>query len=373
MRLTVHLVTGSNGFLGPFVVDRLLARGATEVRCLVLPGTSRARLDEVASRHPGADVRVVEGNLASVEACAALLPGVDVVIHLAAAMKGSAEVIFGSTVVATQNLLEAARAAGTRPRLDARSGSALAPPDPSAERRPAGGSVRFVHCSSFAVYGVADLPKGTTIDETTPLEPHPDRRDLYAQAKLRQERMFHEYAAQHGIPVAIARPGVIYGPGGPAMSSRVGFFAKGLFVELGGKNLLPLSYVENTAEALAVIAERAKYTGDVYNVHDDELLSSEDYLHRYDREVRHVRALRLPYPATKAIAQVLGALRSASRGRVPAPLSPYAVDTTWKRHRFSNARLHAIGWSPRVSTDEGLRRTFAWLRDQPPEKQGATA
>lgn len=347
MGLTVHLVTGSNGFLGPFVVDRLLARGATEVRCLVLPGTPRGRLDEVASRHPGADVRVVEGNLASVEACAALLPGVDVVVHLAAAMKGSAEVIFGSTVVATQNLLEAARAADRPP--------------------------RFVHCSSFAVYGVADLPKGATIDETTPLEPHPDRRDLYAQAKLRQERMFHEYAAQHGIQVAIARPGVIYGPGGPAMSSRVGFFARGLFVELGGKNLLPLSYVENTAEALAVIAERARFNGDVYNVHDDELLSCEDYLHRFDREVRPVRALRLPYPATKAIAQVLGALRAASRGRVPAPLSPYAVDTTWKKHRFSNTRLHAIGWSPRVSTDEGLRRTFAWLRDQPPERQGATA
>jgi nucleoside-diphosphate-sugar epimerase len=345
--LTVHLVTGSNGFLGPFVVDRLLARGSAEVRCLVLPGTSRARLDEVAARHPGAELRVVEGGLDSVESCAALLPGVDVVVHLAAAMKGTPEVIFGSTVVATQNLLEAIRAR---------------------ERPP-----RVVHCSSFAVYGVADLPKGSTIDETTPLEPHPDRRDLYAQAKLRQERLFHEYADQHGVRVSIARPGVIYGPGGPAMSSRVGFFARGLFVELGGKNLLPLAYVENCAEALAVIAERGKFAGDVYNVHDDELLSCEDYLHRFDREVRHVRALRLPYPATKAIAQVLGALRAASRGRVPAPLSPYAVDTTWKKHRFSNARLHAIGWSPRVSTDEGLRRTFAWLRDQPPERQGGVA
>jgi nucleoside-diphosphate-sugar epimerase len=347
--LTVHLVTGSNGFLGPFVVDRLLGRGSSEVRCLVLPGTSRARLDEVAAQHPGADLRVVEGHLSSVEECAKLLPGVDVVVHLAAAMKGTPEHIFSSTVVATQNLLEAIRHA------------------------PEGQRPRVVHCSSFAVYGVADLPRGSTIDETTPLEPHPDRRDLYAQAKLRQEKLFHEYATQHGLQAAIARPGVIYGPGGPPMSSRVGFFARGVFVELGGKNLLPLSYVENCAEALAVIAERGRFTCDIYNVHDDELLSCDAYLDRFERDVRKVRTVRLPYGATRAIAQVLGALRTASRGRLPAPLSPYAVDTTWKKHRFSNARLHAIGWSPRVSTDEGLRRTFSWLRDQPPERQGAVA
>ena len=89
-----------------------------------------------------ADLRVVEGELSTVEAAAAVLPGVDVVVHLAAAMKGTPDHIFGSTVVATQNLLEAAR---------------------RAEKRP-----RFVHCSSFAVYGVAELPRGAVIDETTP-------------------------------------------------------------------------------------------------------------------------------------------------------------------------------------------------------------
>ncbi len=350
--MTVHLVTGSNGFLGPFVVDRLLARGSSGVRCLVLPGTPRGRLDHVAAEHPGGELRVVEGSLASVEECAKLLAGVDVIIHLAAAMKGTPEHVFGSTVVATQHLLEAIRHL------------------PEGAPRP-----RVVHCSSFAVYGVADLPRGSIIDETTPLEPHPDRRDVYAQAKLRQERLFHEYATQHGLRVSIARPGVIYGPGGPPMSSRVGFFARGVFVELGGKNLLPLSYAENTAEALAVIAERGKFDCDIYNVHDDELLSCDAYLERFERDVRPVRTVRLPYAATKAIARVLGALRSASKGRfsTPAPLSPYAVDTTWKKHRFSNARLHAIGWSPRVATDEGLRRTFSWLRDQPPERQRAAS
>jgi len=343
--LTVHLVTGSNGFLGPVVVDRLLARGSSEVRCLVLAGTSRGRLDEVAARHPGANLRVVEGSLASQESCAKLLVGVDVIVHLAAAMKGTPEQIFGSTVVATQNLLEAIRH--------------LPPTKEGGAPRP-----RIVHCSSFSVYGVADLPKGALIDETSPLEPHPDRRDLYAQAKLKQERLIHAYATQHGLQATIARPGVIYGPGGPAMSSRVGLFARGLFVQLGGKNLLPLSYVENCADALAVMAERARFACDVYNVHDDELLSCDAYLERFERDVTNLHAVRLPFFATKAVAGAMSTLRSWSKGRFPAPLSPYAVDTTWKRHRFSNARLHALGWSPRISTEEGLVRTFAWLREQ---------
>lgn len=339
--MTVHLVTGSNGFLGPVVVDRLLARGSSEVRCLVISGSSRGRLDEVAARHPGANLRVVVGSLESEETCAKLLRGVDVIVHLAAAMKGTPEQIFGSTVVATQHLLEAIRHL------------------PEGTPRP-----RFVHCSSFSVYGVADLPEGALIDETTPLEPHPDRRDLYAQAKLRQERLVHEYATQHGLAATIARPGVVYGPGGPAMSSRVGLFARGLFVQLGGQNLLPLSYVENCADALAVMAERARFTCDVYNVHDDDLLSCDAYLERFERDVAHLHAVRLPYFAIKAVAGAMSTLRSWSKGRFPAPLSPYAVDTTWKRHRFSNARLHALGWSPRVSTDEGLVRTFAWLRER---------
>ena len=52
----------------------------------------------------------------------------------------------------------------------------------------AGWKGRFVHVSSFAVYAFNQLPAGATVDEETPLEPDPGRRDDYAWTKLLQER-----------------------------------------------------------------------------------------------------------------------------------------------------------------------------------------
>ena len=111
-------------------------------------------------------------------------------------------------------------------------------------------SGRFVLVSSFGVYGVADLPRGHLLDESTPLEPHPERRDLYSQAKLRQEKLFREYEPKLGLDLVVVRPGVIYGPGGNAMSSRVGLDVFGVFLDMGRKNILPLTYVENCAYQL---------------------------------------------------------------------------------------------------------------------------
>jgi nucleoside-diphosphate-sugar epimerase len=34
----------------------------------------------------------------------------------------------------------------------------------------------------------------------------------------------------------------------------------------------------------------------------------------------------------------------------------------WKGNRFSNAKLRSLGFAPIVPTDEGLRRTFEYLR-----------
>src|SRR5204862_5238265 len=122
-----------------------------------------------------------------------------------------------NTVVASKNLLEAI-AAADRP-------------------------IKVVLVSSFGVYGVAGLPRGHVVDEETPLEPHPERRDLYSQAKLRQEKLFREYQAKAGFPLVVLRPGVIYGPRGSRISTRVGLNLMGIFLHLGGDNLLPLTYV----------------------------------------------------------------------------------------------------------------------------------
>jgi nucleoside-diphosphate-sugar epimerase len=329
------LLTGGTGFLGPHVLDKLLASGETDIRCLVRAGSSRARIDEVLQKRH-ATVEVVGGSLTSPQAASKLLDGVDVVYHVAAALKGQPADMFANTVVSSKNLLEGILLQG----------------------RP----IKTVLVSSFSVYGAADLPRGGVVDETTPLESRPEKRDLYGQCKLRQEQLFWEYHRQKRVPLTVLRPGVIYGPRGSALSSRIGLRMPGIFLFMGGNNLLPLTYVENCAEAIVQAGRKAPGNGEVYNVVDDELMSCREFFRRYRHEVEPLRSITLPYPLLKAASSLVERYHVYSRGQLPAILTPYKVAAIWKGTTFDNQRLKALGWRPTVSTEEGIRRTFDDLR-----------
>lgn len=334
--MSAMLVTGSNGFLGVATAERLLARGTKKVRFLVRAGSDRRRLDKVLAKYPNSDARVVTGGLGSPKEAAALLDGVGIVLHLAAALSGPSAEMFLGTVVTTKNLFEAAAQQSPPPKI--------------------------VLISSFGVYGVADLPKGHVVTEETPTEPHPERRDHYSHSKLRQEEVAFEYHRKRGVPLTVLRPGVIYGPGGGAFSSRVGLALPGAFLFLGGNNLLPLSYVDNCAEAICVAAENAKFDGDVYNVHDDDLVTAKDYLARYQKNVKKVRNVKVPFIATMALSHAVEWYHRHSKGQLPPIFTPYKTRAMWKGNGFSNAKLRSIGFRPIVSTDEGLARNFEYLR-----------
>lgn len=333
------LVTGATGFLGTALVQRLVARGRTNLRCLVRQGSDVSHLEAIASRHPTVERFV--GSLASIDAAATVVEGCDTIFHVAAAMGGAPADIFLNTVVTTKNLCEAiVRTSSSR-----------------------GNKPPFVVLvSSFGVYGVADLPRGALVDERTPLEPMPARRDPYSQGKLRQERLCWEYHDTGAIRLVVARPGVIYGPRGGAFSARVGLGLFGVFLHLGGRNTLPLTYVDNCADAIALLGERPESAGEVYNVVDDDLIDCRDYLGRYRRKVRPLRSVSLPYPVTMLMSHAVERYHRASKGQLPAVFTPYKTATTWKGNRFSNEKLKALGWSPIVSTEQGLERTFESLK-----------
>lgn len=333
------LVTGASGFLGTALVERLLARGERDLRCFLRTGSDKRRLEALAARYPEANVEFFTGTLGTVAGAQKAIEGVDLVHHLAASLVGAAADIFLNTVVASKNLLEAIGASG----------------------RP----IKVVLVSSFGVYGVADLAKGHLVDESTPVEPHPERRDLYSQAKVRQERLFRDYQAKYGFPLVVIRPGVIYGPRGSRFSSRVGIDLMGLFLYLGGKNVLPLSYVDNCAEAIAIAGQRDAANGQTYNAVDDDLPTCKDYLARYRKEVKPIRVLPIPYPVMQGISTLVQKYSAYSKGQLPAIFTPYKAATSWKGNRFDNAKLKSLGWRPIVSTEEGISRAFAWFRENP--------
>lgn len=125
---------------------------------------------------------------------------------------------------------------------------------------------------------------------------------------------------------------------------------------------MPLTYVENCADAIAQAGTRPEASGQVYNVVDDDLPTCSQYLRQYQRNVESLRVLRLPYFATRMLSKAVEAYSEWSKGQLPPVFTPYKTASTWGGNTFSNAKLKSIGWIPAVSTKEGLRRTFASVR-----------
>jgi nucleoside-diphosphate-sugar epimerase len=332
------LVTGAGGFLGKAIVERLLAHEQNDVRCMLRDATKAQGLEAIAARYPAAKLEFISLNLRNAAEISKALSGCDMVIHAAAALKGSPAEMFLDSVVASRNLLEAI----------------------ANELR----SMRVVLVSSFGAMGVAELPRGAMVDERTLLEQHPEQRDVYSHSKLRQEQLFWEYRAKYGFELVVLRPGVIYGPGGGHFSNRVGLSLFGRFLHLGGNNLLPLTYVDNCAEAI-VIAALAGIDGEVYNVVDDDLVTSKQYLAAYKRQVKKVRSVPIPYIALMWGSKMVERYSTRSKGQLPAIFTPYKTRAMWGGNHFSNAKLKSIGWRPLLSTRDGMERAFAAFRAEP--------
>ncbi len=329
------LVTGATGFLGGALIERLLGHGEKDLRVTARVGSRRDRIEAALARHPGAKIEYVLANLTSRADAERAIEGVSTIYHLAAAMGGAAADMFLNTVVGSKHLLEAVGA-----------------------KKP----MRIVLISSFSVYGVATLPRGAVVTEETPLEPNPQKRDSYAQVKLRQEQLFREYQQKNGFELVVLRPGVIYGPGGGAFSSRVGLSLFGTFLNLGGRNILPLSYVDNCAEAIVLAGQSQQAVGQVYNVHDDDLPRCNQYLDAYRKEVEPIRNLRVPFVALSLLSTAVERYHRWSKGQLPAVFTPYKSATTWGGNRFDNSKVKSLGWRQLVSTQDGMHRTFEYLR-----------
>ncbi len=331
------LVTGSNGFLGSALVERLALHGVRHIRCLVREGSDRSRLERLKEEYPDADIHYHTGTLVSRKDPLEAIRGVDTIYHLAASLSGAPADMFLNTVVGTKYLMEAVISENP--------------------------GIHVVHVSSFSVYGAANLPAGSLITEQTPLETHPERRDPYAFVKWHQEKLLLACQKEHEFPLTILRPGVIYGPHGSAVSGRVGLQFGSIFLHLGGSNILPLSYVDNCAEAIVHCAQKNMAGVSVFNVHDDDLPTSREYLKSYKRQVKKVRAIPVPYPLLQMGSRAVEWYHQYSRGQLPAIFTPYKTANLWKGHRFDNEKLKKTGWRQLVSTQEGMKKSFDYFRN----------
>jgi nucleoside-diphosphate-sugar epimerase len=224
---------------------------------------------------------------------------------------------------------------------------------------------RFVNVSSFSVYTNRRKPGGRLLDESCPVESRPARRgDAYCFAKVKQDELVVDYGRRFGVPWVIVRPGYVYGPGKAAITGRVGLGTFGVFLHLGGANPLPLTYVDNCAEAILLAGVTPGIEGEVFNVVDDDLPSSRRFLRLYKTHVRRFPSLYRPPAVSYGLSWLWEAYAGWSQGQLPPVYNRRVWHAYWKRTRYSNAHLkRRLGWRPAVPTTEGLQRYFAGCRE----------
>jgi nucleoside-diphosphate-sugar epimerase len=319
------LVTGATGVLGGAVVRALLAEG-WQVRALVRPGRSLA----------GENVEVVEGDLCDEASIAAAVRGVDAVVHAAArvATTGKWEEFAEANIRGTRRLIGAARNAGVK---------------------------RIVHISSLSVY---DVPRdGVTITEDSPYESESNARGHYSRSKLAADRLAL-WEAQHGAPVVVLRPGLLYGAGKRPPLARQAFNAGGFKLILARPDYpLPFSHVDNVADAVVrALKAGDEVVGKAFTIVDANVPQREltaDY-RRLAGESWRPFYLPVRLVATAAWC----AERALRLARKRSPVTYHQIRRATDRAFYDCSRAtQLLGWQPRVEVAEGLSAAFASLRD----------
>ena len=304
------LVTGAAGFIGRWVVARLLSEDV-RVRGLDNLSSGQAENLDAFCAHPGYEGLTV-GDITDrelVESLFAWRP--DLCIHLAAAIQVQRSLedpaaAFHNDVTGAFTVLEAARHA----------------------------NARFVMVSTCMVYGAASGP----ISEAHPARP----ASPYAGAKLAAEDLALSYARAYGMEIVVLRPFNTYGPyqrsdgegGVVAVFLRQRLCGSPLFVFGDGRQTRDLMYVEDCAEFIVRAALSASATGEVLNAGSGREVAISDLAAMIEPRADRIEYVSHPHPQSE----------------VPRLLCDYG-----KAERL-------LGWRPRVSLEEGLERTRAWLQ-----------
>jgi nucleoside-diphosphate-sugar epimerase len=322
------LVTGATGFLGGSLA-RSLRREGRVVRALARPDANASRTAALAA----AGVEVVGGDVLDPPSLRGAMEGVTHVYHLAGrlfAPRVPAEAYERVHVEGAGNVVRAAAEAG--------------------------GVRAVVHCSTTGVLG----PTGrTALPENAPEHPS----NAYESSKARGERVVREVAADADLPLAIARPGLVYGPGDLHLLGWFRAIGNGYYRVVGkGDNRLHPVYVDDVVDGLQLCARRASADGRAYNLVGERPLPIRELAAAIAEAVgRPLPSRHLPRVVAGAVAALLEAVPGVPAERLPLTRSRIAFMTESRAYCGCRAR-DELGFVPRVGLGEGLRRTVDWYR-----------
>jgi nucleoside-diphosphate-sugar epimerase len=329
MSAKLNVITGATGLLGSHVAEQLIACGE-RVRALVRPASEVAFL-----RQLGAEL--VPGDLLDPPSLRAAVAGADAVYHCAARVGdwGSWADFQAQVIDATRNVVDACRAARVG---------------------------RLLHVSSVAVYG--HPPKKERITEDEPPGQRLRFLDHYCRAKMRAE----ELVWGCGLDVTVVRPSWIYGPRDRNSLPRLASALRGRWVKIQGRgdNLLNLVYAADVAEGAIRAAREPAARGQAYHLCSEGEITQRQFLDALCDGLGLPRVDRHVSPTYAYFGGLLGdIIARLFRWDRPPYISRYSVSLIARpaNYRIDKARQQ-LGWQPRVSPQQGLRRAVEWLRQQ---------
>jgi nucleoside-diphosphate-sugar epimerase len=270
------------------------------------------------------------GDLGDPEAVDRAIEGATAVFHIGAAMGGGWEAHEAATITGTRNVVNACLKHGVP---------------------------KMVYVSSLSVIDWAGHPASQPVTESATLEPAPQQRGYYTQAKLEAERIVRAAAQEHGLPVVILRPGQIWSENSALITAAVGIRAGHRLVVIGDdSNLLPLVHVDDVVEAIVLATQSRFHNGEVFQVVDNELVSREELVRLYTaaREP-HLSVIGIPLKLACFMAGIIAWLTDAFNR--PAPISPYRLRSAVAPLMFDCTKTREqLGWQPQVHTREALRK-----------------
>jgi nucleoside-diphosphate-sugar epimerase len=332
------LVTGANGYVGLMVVRTLLVYGYKKIRCLTRSTGKSTHIENLAQEFVDAEVEILKGNLLSIEDCMCAVKGVAVVYHLAAGVEKSYAGCFLNSVVTTRNLLDAVIKQSILK--------------------------RFVNISSIAVYSNEHIPRGGLLDESCEIDSKMlERHEPYTYGKAKQDEIVLEYAEKHNLPYVIVRPSVVFGPGKIKITDRIGSATFGVFLHLGLNNTIPLTYIDNCAEAIVLAGLKSGVDSQVFNIVDDDLPTSREFLRLYKQKVRQFISIPVPYFIWYFFCSLWERYSKWSEGQLPPVFNRRTCAVYWKGNTYSNQKAkRLLGWHPKVSMQDGLEQFFTYMK-----------
>jgi nucleoside-diphosphate-sugar epimerase len=328
----IVLVTGGGGFLGSAIARRLVARGD------VVRSFSRTHHTELEAL----GVTQLQGHLADFEAVSAAVAGCELVFHVAAkaGIWGRRRDFYATNVTGTESVLAACLRQGVR---------------------------RMVYTSSPSV--VFDGGDMEGAEERAPYPRHFEAD--YPRTKALAERAVLSANGTELTTVAL-RPHLIWGPGDNHLVPRIVARGRaGRLRRIGRTNpLIDSTYIDNVADAHLLAADRLQpgsaIAGKTYFISNGEPMPLWDLVNRILAAAGVGPVTRsIPFALAYAAGWTCETLYRFVGWEWEPPMTRFLARELATAHWFNlSAARRDLGYEPRVSIEEGMRRLAEHLRGE---------